>query len=68
MLRRGDDTAESILRRLRIYRDEVEPVISYYRSSGRLREIDGTNSPETVYGELKNAIMPGRQQPRATRE
>jgi adenylate kinase len=53
---RGDDSPGAVTRRLETYRDEVMPVIAYYRGAGRLLEIDGTGSPAVVYVTVKSAI------------
>jgi adenylate kinase len=38
---RSDDTEESIRTRLAVYRDETEPLIARYESSGILNRVDG---------------------------
>jgi adenylate kinase len=43
---RDDDKIESIKNRLRVYKEQTEPLISYYRKKGLLRDIDSSKSPE----------------------
>jgi|TARA_Y100000310_G_scaffold338821_1_gene429595 adenylate kinase len=45
---RNDDKAEVVTKRIQIYSDETEPVVEYYRSGGKLREIDGEASIDAV--------------------
>ena len=45
---REDDKAEVIARRLQVYKDQTEPLLAYYRSSGVFHETDGSQAPETV--------------------
>ncbi len=45
---REDDKAEVIARRLQVYKDQTEPLLAYYRSSGVFLEADGAQSPEAV--------------------
>lgn len=57
MLRpREDDTAETVRKRLEIYRVQTAPLIDYYRRSGRLREIDGVGSFDDVHQALRAAL------------
>lgn len=46
--RRRDDTRELISERLRLYHQQTEPVLEYYRKNGKLIEIDGNGSIEEV--------------------
>jgi adenylate kinase len=45
---RSDDTPEAILRRLQVYREQTEPLISYYRNCGTLTEIVGVGSIQDI--------------------
>jgi adenylate kinase len=40
-IRRPDDTAETVTRRLMVYYRETAPLIGYYYCKGRLRRVDG---------------------------
>lgn len=53
---RSDDTVETISRRMNVYREQTTPVLDYYRSSGRIVEIDGTGSPDEVFERLISAV------------
>lgn len=56
LVQRDDDTPDVIKHRLELYHSDTEPVISYYRERGLLREIDGeqpiTKVEETMAGVL----------------
>lgn len=45
---RGDDEAETIRRRLRVYRESTEPLLDYYLERGVLVSVDGTGPIEEV--------------------
>ncbi|MDP2641066.1 MAG: nucleoside monophosphate kinase [Candidatus Yanofskybacteria bacterium] len=49
---RHDDTQEAIQERLRWYRQEVEPVVEYYRKKGNLIEINGEQTMDEVEQEI----------------
>ena len=46
---RKDDKPETVLKRLQVYHEETEPLISYYREEGILREVDGSQDIEKVF-------------------
>jgi adenylate kinase len=47
-LRRPDDTAETVGRRLMVYYRETSPLVGYYYCKGNLRSVDGMGSVEDV--------------------
>lgn len=53
---RRDDTREAIEKRLIVYQQETEPLISYFRDRGVLREIEGAGTIECVAERVKEAI------------
>ena len=56
VIQREDDTETAIARRLRIYEDETEPVLSWYLERDKLTTVDGTGSPDQVTARLVRAI------------
>jgi len=53
---REDDTAETVKRRLEIYRLQTAPLIDYYRRDGRLKEVEGVGSVDAVFRSMKGAL------------
>ncbi|MBV8194963.1 MAG: adenylate kinase [Candidatus Dormibacteraeota bacterium] len=54
---RADDTAEAFDQRLRIYREETEPVLGHYRRLGtRVAEIDGVGEIDDVTERISAAL------------
>ena len=53
---RDDDTIESIKNRLRVYKEQTEPLIEYYRGKGLLRDIDSSTSPEHSFAQIKSLV------------
>ncbi|OJA09872.1 hypothetical protein AZE42_06262 [Rhizopogon vesiculosus] len=45
---REDDNVETIIKRFRTYNEQTMPVIEYYKTQGKLAEIDGTGPIEEV--------------------
>jgi adenylate kinase len=45
---RADDNEETIRNRMRVYRDQTEPLLDYYRGKGILAEVEGSGTVEDV--------------------
>ncbi|WP_372633496.1 adenylate kinase [Fodinibius sp.] len=54
---RTDDTREGIKKRLKVYKEETEPVLDYYREKGAVQEVDGTGSIEEIFTRI-TTILP----------
>jgi adenylate kinase len=52
LYQREDDGEETIRRRLRVYREQTEPLIGFYERAGLLRRVEGTGTPDEVFGRL----------------
>lgn len=56
---RKDDTAETVRRRLEVYREQTRPLIRYYREGAPpVVRVDGEREVESVYGEVRKALAP----------
>ena len=53
---RTDDTPETIARRLSIYHEQTEPVVEYYRTSGKLVPLHAARTVEEVASEVQSAL------------
>ena len=53
---RDDDKIDSIKNRLRVYKEQTEPLIAYYRDKGLLREIDSSQSPQNSLEQIKKIL------------
>lgn len=49
---RPDDTREAITNRLKIYREETEPLSDYYAEQKLLHRIDGAGDPDVVFARV----------------
>ena len=55
---RGDDNAEVLAKRLKVYHENTAPVLPYYREQGSFVQIDGMQSIDEVGKQLKAALQP----------
>ena len=46
---RSDDNPETVKDRLNVYHQQTEPLIAYYKTTGVLREVDGTQELPKVF-------------------
>ena len=53
---RADDTPEAIRMRLRLYHEQTEPLIEYYRTRGNLVGIPADRSVDEVFAEIQRAL------------
>jgi len=53
---RGDDTEETVRKRLQVYRDQTAPLVDHYRQLGILKEVQSTGAPEAVQIALLRAL------------
>ncbi len=56
LYQRPDDRAETVKKRLEVYFAETAPLIEYYRQQGKLLEIDGEGSIDTVSGRMTSTL------------
>jgi len=56
LIQRDDDKPETVAKRLSVYHDQTEPLISYYDDKGLLRRFDGTRSPTEVHDHIRATI------------
>jgi adenylate kinase len=56
MKQRSDDTEPVILERLKVYRRDTEPLVSYYRARPTFRAVNGAQVADQVAGDLAAAI------------
>lgn len=52
LIQRADDKLEIIEERLKVYHDQTEPLVSFYKERDVLHTVDGEMSPDKVFGEL----------------
>lgn len=56
MYQRADDNEDTVRNRLAVYDKSTSPLIDYYRGNGILVEIDGNQTPDEVFADIKTAI------------
>lgn len=56
LVQREDDSEESIKNRLRVYREQTQPLVEYYRSRKQLVDLDASPKPEQVFENLKEVL------------
>jgi len=56
LIKRPDDTLKSAKNRLAWFKKDVQPIVNYYKKSGRLIKVNGEQSIENVFKDILKAI------------
>jgi adenylate kinase len=52
-VQRPDDRAETVRHRLRVYREQTEPLLAWYRARGLVRDVDGSGE----IGQVRERVL-----------
>jgi len=67
LIQRPDERPEVVRNRLRVYADQTQPLLDYYRDQGLLREVDGTIGVERVFAQIIGIVANARALARESR-
>lgn len=56
LYQRVDDQEDTIRNRLKVYHQQTEPLIDFYKNKGLLSEVDGTGPMAEIYNRMTRAI------------
>ena len=56
LVKRDDDTVETLDLRMREYAEKTEPVISYYAKQGLVRPVESARRPEEVFAPVRSIL------------
>lgn len=56
VIQREDDKEEVIRKRLKVYHNQTEPLIEYYKKQNKLLKVDASKPVEEVYNQIKNML------------
>lgn len=56
LYQRDDDNVETVKSRLKVYKDQTEPLIAYYEKQGKLRRIDGVGAINEIFGRIVSVL------------
>ena len=54
---RDDDKPETVQNRLRVYQEQTEPLISYYRAQGKLVDVPATGTIDEIFADVKKVLQ-----------
>lgn len=57
LVHRKDDTEQVVRNRMNVFKDNIKPVLSYYKTTERLFKIDADNEASYVFDELKKILL-----------
>jgi adenylate kinase len=53
---RSDDTPEAFRKRLAVYREQTEPLVSYYRSRGLVTAVPGVGTVDQITERIRRVL------------
>ena len=53
LFQRDDDNESVIRNRLKVFHDQTEPLVAWYKEKGLLYEVDASGAPEAIYDNVK---------------
>lgn len=56
-MRRSDDNASALIKRLNVYHSQTSPLISYYAKQGLHYKIDAAKSSEEVFSKIDSIFL-----------
>lgn len=56
LVQRKDDTYETVLNRFKIYDEQTKPIIEYYQKQNLIKNINGEESIEKIFENIKNLL------------
>ncbi len=56
LYQRDDDKEETVRERLRVYKEQTEPLINYYSQKEVIHDIDGTKDIEEVWKQIEDVL------------
>ena len=56
LIHRDDDKPESVTNRLNVYHEQTKPLIDYYEKQGIVHTIDGTQTMDEVFSDIRKIL------------
>lgn len=56
LIQRPDDNEETALNRIKVYKEQTEPIIAYYDKQDKVEKVDGTGSVDDVYSDINQIL------------
>lgn len=56
LIQRSDDQGETVAKRLKVYQEQTNPLLTYYARQNVLQEIDGNRDSKLVFADIKNRL------------
>ncbi len=56
LLQRPDDNEEIIGNRLKVYQDQTEPLIEYYKKQGKFDSVNGEGKPDEIFDRIQAVL------------
>lgn len=54
---RSDDNEESLRKRMKTFESDTLPIVNYYRTLSKVKDVDGSKEPDQVYEDVKKLFQ-----------
>lgn len=54
---RSDDNEDSLRKRMKTFENDTLPIVNYYRTVSKVKDVDGTKEPDQVYEDVKKLFQ-----------
>ena len=56
LVQRSDDKEETVKNRLKVYKEQTQPLIDYYAAQGNMKTVDGNRDTKVVFQDVKGVL------------
>lgn len=56
LLQRADDNEATISKRLKVYQDQTEPLVEYYKKQGKFAAVDGEGTMDDIFRRIQAVV------------
>ncbi|HVT36994.1 MAG TPA: adenylate kinase [Nevskiaceae bacterium] len=56
LMQRADDNEDTISKRLKVYREQTEPLIAYYKAQKKFQTVEGEGSMDKIFDDIIDAL------------
>jgi len=56
LVHRKDDNKETVQNRMDVFKEQIDPILSYYETKGILKKVDASINPDTTFKQIRKIV------------
>ena len=56
LVHRKDDNKETVQNRMDVFKEQIDPILSYYETKGMLKKVDASINPDTTFKQIRKIV------------